>query len=164
VPALVEALSDRDRFVRWAAARTLGRIGPAARPEPATLGLAKLLSDPDLDVRMAAATTLEVYGPRAAKAIPAVVAATQTGDAEIRQAAMRALPSIDTKGQPDTIGALIKALANPDARVRQTAAETLGKFGSAARSARPALAEALNDDDPEVRRAASEALVDIPER
>src|SRR5205823_4141650 len=27
-PALIEALNNRDRFVRWSAARTLGRISP----------------------------------------------------------------------------------------------------------------------------------------
>jgi HEAT repeat protein len=40
-------------------------------------------------------------------------------------------------------------------------AEALGKYGTQARAARPALQQALRDSDPEVRRLASDALVRI---
>jgi HEAT repeat protein len=48
-----------------------------------------------------------------------------------------------------------------DARVRQTAAEVLGRFGSLAASAEPALRAALDDPNSDVRKAASDALLSI---
>src|SRR6266404_563756 len=52
-PSLVRALADPDRFVRWAAARTLGQLAPE-QAATAVPGLARLLSDADLDLRVAA--------------------------------------------------------------------------------------------------------------
>jgi HEAT repeat protein len=159
-PALVQALADRSLFVRWAAARTLSKIGKKNVPASAVPALARLMADPDLDVRLAAAATLEYYGPMARRATAAVVRATQRGDAEVRVAAMRALETI---GKPprSVIQALVAALSNSDNRVRQVAAETLGSFGRAARTAVPALRKALRDSNEDVRRAASEALLDV---
>src|SRR5262249_11706158 len=53
VPALAEVLGSRDRFVRWSAARVLGRIDPV-EGAGAVAGLVRLLDDVDLDVRRAA--------------------------------------------------------------------------------------------------------------
>jgi HEAT repeat protein len=159
-PALVQALADRSLFVRWAAARTLSKIGKKNVPASAVPALARLMADPDLDVRLAAAATLEYFGPMARRATAALVRATQRGDAEVRVAAMRALETI---GKPprSVIQALIDALSNSDNRVRQAAAETLGSFGRAALPAVPALRKALQDSNEDVRRAASEALLDV---
>jgi HEAT repeat protein len=162
VPALIRALSDPDRFVRWAAARTLGwysREKPA-EPDRAVPALAHLLADGDLDVRLIAAATLEIYGPAAGAAVDALIKSTQAGDNEIRQAAMRALLAVGKKGQK-AIPTLIGLLTNSEEAVRQAAAETLGQFGPAARAALPALRRALHDSDRNVRRAASEAIVNI---
>jgi HEAT repeat protein len=52
-------------------------------------------------------------------------------------------------------------MSDRDARVRQAAAEALSKFGPTAQAAIPALRGALNDDNAEVRRAASDALLSI---
>ena len=60
--ALLGALSDRDRFVRWAAAQALGKVRPA-NAEPVVAALARLLADPDSDLRLAAATALAPMGP-----------------------------------------------------------------------------------------------------
>src|SRR5207253_9241527 len=60
--ALAGALADPDKFVRWAAARTLGKIAPGT-DETIALRLAQLLTDDDLDVRLAAATALARLGP-----------------------------------------------------------------------------------------------------
>src|SRR5262249_33654691 len=71
VKGLVRALADPDRFVRWAAARTLGRV-PTATAVAGVTALARLLGDEDLDVRVTAALTLERLGPSSAKAIAAL--------------------------------------------------------------------------------------------
>jgi hypothetical protein len=58
LPALTHALHDPDRFVRWSAVRTLGKLGPTAAVE--SIGdLKKMLHDPDGDLRKAAANALE---------------------------------------------------------------------------------------------------------
>jgi HEAT repeat protein len=157
--AVVGALADPCLFVRWAAARTLGRIGPVnvAESVPA---LARLLEDPDLDVRLATAAVLERYGPQARAAVPALTAAVGRGDAEIRVAVLRAIEAVGADAEP-AIPAVTEALTHPDLRVRRAAAEALGSFGPAARSAQDALRRTLNDSVDEVRKAASDALLDI---
>jgi len=122
-PALVGALGDRDRFVRWAAARALGKIRPA-NAEAVVAGLARLLGDTDSDLRLAAAAALSAYGPVARAALPALVAAAQAPEPELRLAALRALESI---GSNDTaaLTVLSAALNDDDGRVRRAAAEAL---------------------------------------
>jgi HEAT repeat protein len=158
-PVLVRALADPDRFVRWAAARTLGKIGPV-EPVTAVPALAGLLFDSDLDVRLSAATALERFGPPAAFAVPDLIRALRASDAVQREAAIRTLEGIGTGAEP-AVPALSAALSDPEYRVRQMAAEALGKFGSLAASAEPALRRALDDPNSDVRRAASDALLSI---
>jgi HEAT repeat protein len=59
------------------------------------------------------------------------------------------------------VPSLTGLLSNDDNRVRQVAAEALGRFGPAAGSALPALQRALSDPDPDVRRVAGDAILDI---
>lgn len=58
LPALTRALRDRDRFVRWSAIRTVGRLGPSVAPQTRA-DLTRLLQDPDVDLRKAAANALQ---------------------------------------------------------------------------------------------------------
>jgi hypothetical protein len=159
-PALVRALEDRNRFVRWAAARVLGRMGPVAEVDAAVAGLARLLYDTDLNVRLAAELALERWGPRAAAAVPDLTHWVSHGDPEGREGAIRALERIGEAAQP-AIPAIAAELGNADVRVRRAAAAVLGRFGPDARAAVPALRRALDDSDEEVRRRASEALLNI---
>lgn len=53
-PRIITALDDSDRFVRWAAIRALGEMGPGVREE-ALPKLTQMLQDQDGDVRKAAA-------------------------------------------------------------------------------------------------------------
>jgi len=159
VPELIKALGDTDRFVRWAAARTLGKVGTEEAGQ-AVLPLAGLLHDPDLDVDLAAATALERFGPKARDAVPSLVRALKASDVKKREAAIRTLTSIGTDAR-SAIPALVAALADPDVPVRRHAAELLGKFGAAATSALPALQRALADPDSGVRQDVSAALLKI---
>ncbi|HYT88393.1 MAG TPA: HEAT repeat domain-containing protein [Gemmataceae bacterium] len=160
IPGIVAALSDPDRFVRWAAARTLGKIGPI-RIELTVPALARLLRDPDLDVSLVAENTLKSFGADAKAAVPDLIAATRVGDAEARVAALQTLASVGVADAASSIPAVIDALGNTDARVRRTAAETLGSFGRSASAAVLPLRQLLQDEDAEVRRAASDALLSI---
>jgi HEAT repeat protein len=159
VPALVRALGDPNRFVRWAAARTLGKMSPI---ESATTvpNLAHLLFDDDLDVRLSAAAALDRFGPAAEAAVPDLIQAMKASDADMREAAIKTVGGIGT-GAQSAVPALAAALFDPDPRIRQIAADVLGRFGSLAASAEPALRKALDDSEPDVRKAASDALLSI---
>ena len=158
--ALDHALKDADIFVRWAAARALGNINPADG-KVAVPNLGRLLFDPDLDPRLAAAATLEHYGKEAAAAVPDLIRATSVGDSEIRVAVIHALEAIGAEEARPAVPALAQALSDPDERVRQAAAETLGSFGPVAQNAEPALRRALDDKEATVRKAASSALLNL---
>lgn len=158
VPALIQAVSDRDRFVRWIAGRALGRMRPA--DQNVIMALAGLLRDPDLDVRQVAAVALERYGPTARAAVPALGQAVERGDPDARIAALKAIQAMGADAAP-AVPSVVIALSAPNQRVRQTAARTLGRLGSAARPAESALRQSLHDTDAETRAAAAEALLSI---
>jgi len=56
------------------------------------------------------------------------------------------------------VGELILLLKNEDSRNRRVAAASLGRIGSKARTAIPALSAALKDDDEGVRVSAADAI------
>jgi len=122
-PALVVALSDHDRFVRWAAARALGKIRP---PDVGTVvpALARLLGDGDRDVALSALAALAAFGPGARAALPALLEAAQAREPELRMAALRALESIGSEDAA-SLAALSAALTDTDSRVREVATEVL---------------------------------------
>jgi HEAT repeat protein len=160
LPILIGALKDDDLIVRWSAARTLGKLEPA-KAAVAVPALADRLDDPDLDVRMAVAGALEAYGPVAKSAVSALARTLTKGDVEFRVAALKALSGINGTEAATTVDTLIAMLKEPDTRIRAAAAQTLGTFGPLARRAEPALRRYLEDDDAAVRRAVSDALLNI---
>jgi hypothetical protein len=165
--ALTRAVYDRDRFVRWAAARTLGKMAPLddvasgqSVERAAVAALTWLLSDPDPDVRLRNAYALEQFGKAAASAVPALAVAASRGDTEARIAAAHAIEAIG--GSPEAaVPALASGLSSDNVRLRRATAEALAKYGASARAARPALEQALRDQDPEVRRLVSDSLIAI---
>jgi HEAT repeat protein len=160
LPAIANVLCDPDRFVRWAAARSIGHIGPRQAPF-AVVGLGKLLADPDDNVRLAASATLEAMGPEAKEAMPSLIQAIGSGDAETRVAAIYILAGIGAENVAGAVPALIGALSAEDARVRRAAADMLGRLGPIAAQAVPALQKSLEDDDQDVRINAGEAILSI---
>jgi len=160
IPALVRALSDTNRFVRWSAARTLGKLAPQGA-KTAIPALTRLFSPrEDLDVRLAVADALKQFGSQAREAVPTLTEGVNRGDDTSRIAAMRTLEAIGTDSTP-ALPAIARELKNPDPRVRRAAAEVLGRFRSLATRFAPQLRPLLEDSDPDVRRAASEALLNL---
>jgi len=146
LPAPLEALKDKDWQVRWAAAEALGRIGDLQ----ALPALLEALKDKDWQVRWAAAWALgEIADPQA---IPALIQALKDEEWLVRQAAAEALGKIG----PPALPALLEALKDKVWWARWAAAEALGKIGDP--QALPALLEALKDENSLVRKAAAEAL------
>jgi HEAT repeat protein len=159
IPALAKALSDPDRFVRWAASRILRKLAPK-EPQVVVPALTARLVEPDLDVRIAAITALERYGAAAKGAVPALTQAVNRGDPESRMAVLRALDAIGTDAVP-ALPAIAAALNDDSPRVRAVAAEVLGHFGPRAAAYEPNLRKALADPEFDVRKAASEALLKV---
>lgn len=130
-PNVVRSLNDPDPFVRWAAARTLGKFAPA---ESATAipGLIKLLNETDPGIRVTAITSLERYGPAAKDSVPALVIKTRADDAEIRACAIRALAAIAADSQ--TVADCVHlALKDPVESVRQSARDAAARLQQAAK-------------------------------
>ena len=57
-----------------------------------------------------------------------------------------------------SVPVLTKALAGPDPLTRVHAAEALGRLGPLAKDAAAALKKALKDENPDIRKAAADAL------
>src|SRR5438105_4092104 len=90
VPALVKALQVKDLFVRWAAARALGKVG-TNEPDRVVPGLAQLLGDRDYDVNIAAARALQRFGVAASAALPQLEHALAATDAGKRTEVLRTI-------------------------------------------------------------------------
>jgi HEAT repeat protein len=71
VPALIQALGDKNENVRQAAAVALGEIGPEAKE--AVPALTQMLEDEDKDVRQYTVEALREIGPEAKEAVPALI-------------------------------------------------------------------------------------------
>lgn len=168
IPALVTALRDSNKFVRWSSARTLGRLNPRQADEVVP-GLMRLLDDrEDPSVRIAAAKALELYGEHAKKAVPLLARVINRGDKEYIMAILTTIQGIGTDAAPalPNVAWILNDRTQPPS-VRMEAAKTLGRFGALAKGQLPALREVMNNDpDEEVRHAASLAVlaVDRPEK
>ena len=115
----IEALKDKDVYVRGCAASMLGKIGSVeAMPT-----LIAALKDEDAAVRRAAAWALGMIG--SVDAVPALIAALKDEKAAVRKAAAWALGMI---GSDKAVPALIEALKHKNEYVRKTVAWALGKI------------------------------------
>ena len=159
--AIARQLGDPDLFVRWIAARTLGKMGEKAAS--AVPGLASLChEEEDQDVRIVALDALGKIGPPAVAALPAVTRCLTRGDAEVRLAAIDALEGIGQGSEP-ALATLVELFQYEDYRVRAAAAKLVGRFESKARRYVPQLRKLVDDRDATVRGAASAAILAIGE-
>jgi HEAT repeat protein len=144
-PTLAELLTpDNSPIVRAHAAHALMQIGvDAASAAPA---LAKAISDPDFHVQRMAIAALERIHPDPKVVIEALGKALADSDPSVRIAALHTLTEYSDAAVP----VLGKALENKD--TRYWSALALGELGVQAKGAVPALAAALADERPEVRR------------
>ncbi len=164
IPDLVRlGLADRNVFVRWASARTLGELAPR-RTALVVPKLADALTDEDLDARLAAATALRRFGEDAAPAVPALARMLSKGDVESRVAMIQTLTAIGPAASA-SLPMMAQQLTHPDARVRIAAAQGLGAYGKTSVNFVPDLIAKLrvllNDTDGDVRSAAGEAILYI---
>lgn len=132
VPALVQALSDRDTSVGCAAANALGRIG--VHSKAAVKGLVKTLSrgrDPLL--RSAAAEGLGMIGALARKpAARPLLSSLKHEDSDLRREATRALGLLgegEEKLAKQAVKAIKPLLSDSEKRVRRVAGLSLVRLG-----------------------------------
>jgi len=150
----LDRLKHADDGVRHRAKLALGGLSPAdkdAAPE-----LVDALSRGDAETRFWAATALARLRSEARDALPALVERLTDPAFGSRQAAAHALGRIGPEADP-AAPALVRTLkADRNGFVRQDVVRALGEIGTPA--AGDALAGALDDRDPEVRRCAAVAL------
>jgi HEAT repeat protein len=189
VPVLNDLLKDTDSSVVKAAADSLGRIGPDARG--AVPALIEAMQDRDVEVRRQVVVALGRIGPGAVAAVPALTDALQNKSrperwryaqalGDIGPEAKSALPVLRDVAQPKSfkpdrvwsLYALVRIDGDAPAMASLTdllkdrvaapdAAEALGRIGPPAKAAVPALRDLLKDKNPDVRKAAGEALKKI---
>nr|WP_171475255.1 HEAT repeat domain-containing protein [Frigoriglobus tundricola] len=124
-------------------------------------GLCQALAEDDSAwVQSSAALALGRIGTGAARAGPALLRAAQTGEAGVREQAMRALVMIQP---PEATEAFTSGLADATAEVRMVASAGWMKAEAVPASAGPALVEALRDPEPQVRANAAHALARLEE-
>ena len=152
VPALVEALKDKDSGVRERATMALGKIGPEAVP-----ALVEALKDKDSGVRERAAMALGRIGPEAKSAVSALIEALKDKNSGVRERAAMGLGEIGPEAK-SAVSALIEALKDKDSGVREQAAMGLGEIGLEAKSAVSALTEALKGKVIYLHKKAADAL------
>lgn len=148
VPALIKALKDRDWRVRMMSAWALGRI----QDKKSAVFLTKLIDDPWLEVRPIAVWASGKIGASSSVA-PLGRALFLQNDIGLKEEIIKALARI---GDKSATPALIKALKDPDVRVRRTAALALGAIRDE-RAVTP-LIEALDDPKDRVIANALRAL------
>jgi HEAT repeat protein len=90
VPALTNALNDKEFKVRSSAAEALVKIGPG----PVVPGMIEALKSPDVPIRANAAVVLGAFGPAAMPAVPALARALKDSNARVRELADDALTRI----------------------------------------------------------------------
>jgi hypothetical protein len=157
-PELIAAVSDSSPMVRSSAAAALAQVGPRnfAAAIPA---LAKALSDPDPEVRGLAAIALGSMGPKAAPAVPELIRALKDPVDYVRAPAADALGAIGPRASAAVEPLAERLLTRDQGFVLNSIAYALGDIGSAAKTALPALRQALAEQL--VGGAAQEAILKI---
>jgi HEAT repeat protein len=190
---LLALLDDANDEVKAQAVRALPKLAGAT---PAVVdALTRRLAEDDSDwVRVEAARALGQLGAAAAPAGGALLRAAQTGEAGLREEAMRALAVAQppeaaeafTSGLRDAepqvrvlasagwrkaaavpegaVPALVEALHDPEVRVRANAAFALGRLDPVPAEAIPPLAECTGHPDAGIRLNAALALQAVPGR
>ena len=154
LPALAKALNRKDPVFRYRLLEVLKDIGPDA--SDAAPEIAGVLTDKNAAVQAMALMAFETIGPAAKVAIPQLREAAKAGaDREVRPRAIDVLCQVDP-GSPETIALIVSAMQ--DITIRYPLVQDLGRLGPKARSAMPALEDALKDKDPAVREATAEAI------
>jgi hypothetical protein len=160
LPALISALETSAGEARAQVAGTIAKIGPPAKDAFPTL-LEILEHAMELDKESPVSVNMSIYGYAVETAIASIAGITRANapdDVRFWQLWWEA-QELAEAGDIDGLLAMMEGDADPWAR--RHAASALGSLTDAATEAIPALIDALNHDDEEVREAAAETLGQI---
>jgi HEAT repeat protein len=147
-----------------AAARALGRIAPKTAAAPSVIAaLIDAVRSGPPGRRGQAAVALGEFGPAAGAAVPVLIKAISDAPDDPKAPLAAALGEIapGTPASDPAIAALLTVLESKHWPSRYVAVQALRKFGPQAAAALPRIRALKQDDDPDVRRVAAEALVVI---
>ena len=155
VPLLRHLLKTTNVVV---AERELSRYRGAAAP--AVPDLVALVNDKrqSTEVRWNAARTIAKIGAGAIDGLDALIAALADEDWLIREHSAEAIGELGDMAAAKGIPTLRPLLSDPVARVRRDTVRSLGHFGESAGEAVPEIKKLLEDEDENVRKAATTAL------
>jgi HEAT repeat protein len=156
LPALIDALADKEDIVARAAAEMLGGLG-----ESAVDPLVGALKDPNPSVRRHATLALKDIGATAKKAVPLLTEALNDADPATRQFAALALGKIGPGAKAATSGLVNGMLRDREKEVRQNCAKALLSVDPEPRLAAPAFRQALRDRAAAVVDSAIEGLTNL---
>jgi HEAT repeat protein len=156
VPALLEALGNRDGDQRWAAAALLVGCG-TRHPTEVVPALRDALRAPIPELRKMALYVLRDLAIDAPGLASELLAATRDDDVAVRLAALAALTRLEAPPPGACDEALRLAREDPHPGVRRAAVSALGKLGRGVPAADVVISAALDSADPSMRRAAESA-------
>jgi len=147
IPALIEAMHDRDNQLAGQAARALGTICRHDADETLVKAITAVLGDKNRgEARGLAAMALGNFGTSAKNAVPALLDALKETDEVLPANCMHAIVEIAPTDEK-VINALISELEDTKpAADRRFAAGCLGRIGPPAKAALPALRRAIPGD------------------
>jgi HEAT repeat protein len=155
VPALAAALGDESQAVARAASQTLAALG---RQHGAVRdALREALRTPEPRRRMRAAFTLARLEPPEPRSLPALVAALDAEDGDVRWTATRILVEMG-RAHGEVLRVLLSLAGDASPRVRRMALAGLRELAPDEPVVARTLLSASRDADPGVRRAALTAL------
>ncbi len=157
--ALIEASRDPDPVVRGAARKARRRIAARKRHLAARIPrLLRAVDAPGNRARSQAIFKLFELAPYTSSVLPGLVKALKDSDHFNRLFAAIGLGAMGTEAL-EAVPALAASLKDPEAVVGACAAEALGKIGSP--EALTALTAVLENEDPDLRAAAADAIEEI---
>jgi HEAT repeat protein len=158
IPAIVDALNDREWAVRTSAVESLEKLCNQA--DEAKQELVKSLQGKHKDVRRDAAMALLRSDSSHKEAFDTMVRLLRDEDARTRALTVLDLGSLGKKGTITAV-AVAGCLEDPNDQVREYAAQTLGRIGSKDKIVIQVLDNALKDKNEDVRLQAAQSLGEI---
>jgi HEAT repeat protein len=152
-------LKSNDAAVRAAASEQLAHLEDGA--QPAAVALVAATADADESVRQWATAALESLGPPAAGDVAALAKLLSDSRSDVAYWAATLLGRLEADAT-SAVQQLAAALeSHAEVAARERAAWALGKIGSSASAALPALEHAAASSQPRLSRLAKEAINNI---
>ncbi|HYA35907.1 MAG TPA: HEAT repeat domain-containing protein [Candidatus Binataceae bacterium] len=158
IPALIEAIGNRDGDIRWAAAELIIRVG-GEQPAPMRDALVAIRDDAGIDARKMALYCLRDLGASGPEVMARATQAARASHPALRLAALAILSRcVGANASVATEITLEMLESDPDAGVRRGAAIALGRIGKKSARVAAALRRAAKSDDASLARAAERSL------